>query len=102
MEWQDFTHQGGGSWVNETGLARYEEVSATYFPAGEVDAEVEAAAIRAARRAFKPRMPLGQRLRGGSFTVAIHGPAVELPAGATKTRWTGVLIDVGATGLAQG
>ena len=101
MEWQDFTHQGGGLWDNESGEVRYEDVSATYIPAIEVDAEVQAAASRAARREVKRRVPLSRRLRGGSFTVALKGPAVEVPVGATKTQWTGVLMDVGLTGLQE-
>lgn len=94
MEWQDFTHQGGGLWENESGVARYEEVAKTYLPVHEVETELEPPTLQAAIREFKRRIPRRRGLRGGSFAVFDQGPSMELAVGARQTQWTGVLMDV--------
>jgi hypothetical protein len=97
MEWQELVLVDQvGTWSNETGEARYEEVPVSYLPATEVaptDPVDQAAAIR---RVLEYRSPVSRLLRRRSFAVAV--PAPRLPVGTTQTRWTGVLIDMEVTG----
>lgn len=99
MEWDDFVMGSDGAWRSTGDGRRYEEVPATYFPPVEaetLDPEVEADLKRLARQAYDREVSLGRLNPGDTFTVTlgVHRTAPEVSPGSTKTRWTGVLLDL--------
>jgi hypothetical protein len=99
MEWQDFIKSTDRVWHNTGESARYEEVTTTYFPTSDTDVldpDAESELSREAREAFDRELAAGRLKAGDPFEVTLRAPGSSRddPPGSTRTRWTGILIDL--------
>ena len=104
MEWRDYLMGSDKSWREVSGGLRYEEVPATYFPPikiEQLDPVAEADLKRRARQAYDLEVSAGRLKPGDPFTIVLGAPPRPAPPGATKTRWTSVLIDLETSGIRQ-
>lgn len=99
MVWNGFAISREGVWRSTGEGTRYEDVPSTYFPVREpttFDPDVEPELRRMARQAYDREVAAGRLKPGESFNVGLKVPPSDrkIPEGTTKTRWTGVLIDL--------
>jgi hypothetical protein len=100
MERRDFVQHRPRQWRLADARARYEDVSASYFPYdAESDPAAESTLIRKAREHRAAQSDA--RAAGASFFIGFPPERRDVPLGTVKTRWTGVLIDLEITCLDQ-
>jgi hypothetical protein len=101
MAWRDDEAGPDGSWITGAQVT-YEDVASTYIPDPPVrtpDPRSVAEMQRRAQREYRRQVPLARRLRGESFTIALHGPAsLPPPPGTVERQFVGALIDLEVTG----
>jgi hypothetical protein len=102
MEWREYVVSGPRRWRIGDNQARYEDVDTSYLPVDELDA-ADLARHREAKQELPARRRRTPRHREGTEFLTMPGGSAPAPAlGTRKWKWTGVLLDVEATGTAPG